>query len=310
MNWIGRAWEVFDYAVTAALVGLWRHRFMTGATVLTTALMLLMLNVFVVLVTHLNVALEALEHRVNVIAYIREDAPPGKVRELQSSLQNRSDVLEVIYVTKDEALARLREHFADRAELLAMVADNPLPASLEIRARDPDSLKNIVSLLETKVGPESVLEEVALQEDIVERLLSLTTATRVAGVAMTGGIGGRQPVYRHQHHSHRRVFPPSRDRSDETGGRNGLVCTLALRLRGDALWVVGFTADAADRRPGLRSGRGELLGAPVVLTGRARSTVRHQAGADDDGGRNCTRRCGELHLGAPVPGSVGHDRPA
>ena len=188
MNWIGRAWEMFDYAVMAALVGLWRHRFMTGATVLTTALMLLMLNVFVVLVTHLNVALEALEHRVNVIAYIREDAPPGKVRELQSSLQNRSDVLEVIYVTKDEALARLREHFADRAELLAMVADNPLPASLEIRARDPDSLKNIVSLLETKVGPESVLEEVALQEDIVERLLSLTTATRVAGVAMTGGL--------------------------------------------------------------------------------------------------------------------------
>ena len=188
MNWIGRAWEVFDYAVTAALVGLWRHRFMTGATVLTTALMLLMLNVFVVLVTHLNVALEALEHRVNVIAYIREDAPPGKVRELQSSLQNRSDVLEVIYVTKDEALARLREHFADRAELLAMISDNPLPASLEIRARDPGSLQNIVSLLETKVGPESVLEEVALQEDIVERLLSLTTATRVAGVAMTGGL--------------------------------------------------------------------------------------------------------------------------
>ena len=188
MNWIGRAWEVFDYAVTAALVGLWRHRFMTGATVLTTALMLLMLNVFVVLVTHLNVALEALEHRVNVIAYIREDAPPGKVRELQSSLQNRSDVLEVIYVTKDEALARLREHFADRAELLAMVSDNPLPASLEIRARDAGSLQNIVSLLETKVGPESVLEEVALQEDIVERLLSLTTATRVAGVAMTGGL--------------------------------------------------------------------------------------------------------------------------
>ena len=188
MNWIGRAWEVFDYAVTAALVGLWRHRFMTGATVLTTALMLLMLNVFVVLVTHLNVALEALEHRVNVIAYIREDAPPGQVRELQSSLQNRSDVLEVIYVTKDEALARLREHFADRAELLAMVSDNPLPASLEIRARNPESLENIVSLLETKVGPESVLEEVALQEDIVERLLSLTTATRVAGVAMTAGL--------------------------------------------------------------------------------------------------------------------------
>ena len=188
MNWIGRAWEVFDYAVTAALVSLWRHRFMTGATVLTTALMLLMLNVFVVLVTHLNVALEALEHRVNVIAYIREDAPPGKVLELRRSLQNRSDVLEVIYVTKDEALARLREHFADRSELLDMVSDNPLPASLEVRARNPESLENIVSLLETKVGPESVLEEVALQEDIVERLLSLTTATRVAGVAMTGGL--------------------------------------------------------------------------------------------------------------------------
>ena len=133
MNWIGRAWEVFDYAVTAALVGLWRHRFMTGATVLTTALMLLMLNVFVVLVTHLNVALEALEHRVNVIAYIREDAPPGKVRELQSSLQNRSDVLEVIYVTKDEGAGpAARALRRPGRSYWQWVADNPLPASLEI----------------------------------------------------------------------------------------------------------------------------------------------------------------------------------
>ncbi len=191
MNWIGRAWEVFDYAVVAALVGLWRHRFMTGATVLTTALMLLMLNVFVVLVTHLNVALEALEQRVNVIAYIREDAPPGEVLDLRRTLQNRSDVLEVIYVTKDEALARLREHFADRSELLDMVSDNPLPASLEIRARDPENLGAIVSLLRANSIAEredAVLEEVALQEDIVEHLLRLTTATRVAGVAMTGGL--------------------------------------------------------------------------------------------------------------------------
>lgn len=191
MNWIGRAWEVFDYAVVAALLGLWRHRFMTGATVLTTALMLLMLNIFVVLVTHLNVALEALEHRVNVIAYIREDAPPGEVLALRRTLRNRSDVLEVIYVTKDEALARLREHFADRSELLDMVADNPLPASLEIRARDPENLSAIVSLLRANsvsAREDAVLEEVTLQEDIVERLLSLTTATRIAGVAMTGGL--------------------------------------------------------------------------------------------------------------------------
>ncbi len=184
MSWIGRAWELFDYAVMAALLGLWRHRFMTGATVLTTALMLLMLNVFVVLVTHLNVALEALEHRVNVIAYIREDAPPGEVLALRNNLLGRSDVLEVVYVTKDEALARLREHFADRAELLDMVSDNPLPASLEIRARDPENLSAIVSLLRAN----SVLEEVTLQEDVVERLLRLTTATRLAGVAMTGGL--------------------------------------------------------------------------------------------------------------------------
>ncbi|MAG36573.1 MAG: hypothetical protein CL878_10075 [Dehalococcoidia bacterium] len=184
MSWIGRAWEVFDYAVTAALLGLWRHRFMTGATVLTTALMLLMLNIFVVLVTHLNVALDALEQRVNVVAYIREDAPPGEVLTLRDLLLRRSDVLQVIYVTKDEAMARLREHVADRAELLAMVPGNPLPASLEIRARDPRNLDAIVSLL--RAAP--VLEEVTLQEDVVERMLRLTTATRAAGLVMTGGL--------------------------------------------------------------------------------------------------------------------------
>lgn len=184
MGWVSRAWEIFDYAVTAALLGVWRHRLMTGATVLTTALMLLMLNIFVVLVTHLNIALDALEQRVNVIAYIREDAPPGEVLSLRDHLLERSDVLEITYVTKDDAMVNLRQHFADRAELLTMVAGNPLPASLEIRARDPRNLDAIITLL--RATP--VLEEVTLQEDVVERLLKLTTSTRTAGLFMTGGL--------------------------------------------------------------------------------------------------------------------------
>ena len=185
MNWLDRGWEVTRYAVTSAVVSLWRHRAMTGATVLTTAVMLLMLNIFVVLVSHLNVALAGLERRVNVIAYVRDDAPPSEVVALRDQLRQSPDVLDVIYVTKEAAMARLREHFADRQELLAMVPGNPLPASLEIRARNPSQLSTLVATLRTS----PVLEEVALQEDVVDRMLRLTTAARAIGFVMTVGLG-------------------------------------------------------------------------------------------------------------------------
>ncbi len=52
-------------------------------------------------------------------------------------LRADANVLEVSYLSKEQAMSRLKTQLADRAELLEMVQGNPLPASIEVRLRDP-----------------------------------------------------------------------------------------------------------------------------------------------------------------------------
>ena len=184
MRRLARLAEVTRYAVNAALVSFWRHRTMSLAAVFAAAVMMLMLNGFVVVVSNLNVALGALEQKVNLIAYLKEDVSEPDATALADRLRSHADVLEVTYLTKDAAMARLKAQLADRTELLDMVSGNPLPASIEVRLRDPARLAALAATLRG----EQRVEEVALQQDVVDNLLRLTRFARLAGLATVGAL--------------------------------------------------------------------------------------------------------------------------
>src|SRR5919204_3296540 len=121
MRRLARLAEVTRYAVNAALVSFWRHRTMSAAAVFAAAVMMLMLNGFVVVVSNLNVALGALEQKVNVIAYLRDEVTAAEASALRDRLRANPEVLEATYLSKDDAMARLKGQLADRADLLDMV---------------------------------------------------------------------------------------------------------------------------------------------------------------------------------------------
>jgi cell division transport system permease protein len=184
MRRFARLLEVSRYAVTTALVSFWRHRTMSLAAILAAAVMMLMLNGFVVVVSNLNVAMAALEQKVNLIAYLKDEVPPAEAGQLADRLRANPEVLEVTYLTKDAAMARLKTQLADRAELLDMVTGNPLPASVEVRLRDPARIAAFTATLRA----EPRVEEVALQQDVVDNLLRITRFARLAGLVMVLGL--------------------------------------------------------------------------------------------------------------------------
>lgn len=180
-----RALEVARYAVATGLSDFWRHRMMSVATVLTAAIMLLLFDGFVTVVSHLGGTLEALEQKVNLIAYIRDDAAPSEVLAVRDRLQQNPNVLEVDFISKDAAMQRLRQQLSDRQDLLGMVQGNPLPASLEVRLRDPGGMQ----ALARRLRDDPALEEVAVQESVVDRLVALTHYARTAGAVMVLSLG-------------------------------------------------------------------------------------------------------------------------
>ncbi len=186
MRGILRAAEVGRYAVGSALVNFWRHRTMSLAAVFAAVVMMLMLNGFLIVVSNLNTAMGALEQKVNLIAYLDDGVSTEDGQRLAEKLRADPQVLEVTYLSKDDAMARLKSQLSDRADLLDMVSGNPLPASVEVRLRDPSRIASFAGTLRTQPS----VEEVALQQDVVDNLLRITGFARLAGLVMVAGLAG------------------------------------------------------------------------------------------------------------------------
>lgn len=85
------------------------------------------------------------------------------------------------FVSREEALDRLREQFGERQDLLDFVEEmNPLRHSFEIKAEEAEQVKVVAQ----EVGRIEGVAEVKYRQEVVERLFSLTRSIRIAGLVL------------------------------------------------------------------------------------------------------------------------------
>lgn len=178
--------SVAGYAIVTAVVNLYRHGTQSASAIFATVVMLLVLNGFLLLVSTLNLAIQALEQKVNVIAYLKEDVDDETGEALRDRIGTVGSVVETDYLSRAAAMARLREQLADRAELLNMVSGNHLPASVEVRVRDASEVRKVAEILRA----EQSVDEVTVPEDAVDSLVRLAQAARFGGAFTIIGFAG------------------------------------------------------------------------------------------------------------------------
>jgi cell division transport system permease protein len=175
------------FSLRRALQGFWRNGVMSVAATATMILMLLLLAGFWVIQTGLTAGLEFVEQKVQVVAELKEPAAKILVDDLTARVSAMPEVASVEYVSKDVAIARFRERQAQKGheDLTQFLDTNPLPASLQITLRDPNNYGNVVEYLKGQ----SVVDKVDPVESYVNRLLTVTTILRTAGVVILGLVG-------------------------------------------------------------------------------------------------------------------------
>jgi cell division transport system permease protein len=173
---IGRAWQ-----------GFWRNAAMSLAATATMTLMLLLLSGFWIIQAGFLASLSYVEAKVGVVADLEDGTTALEVRELEDRLQALPQVTSVEYITKDEALSRYREERAKQGQpdLTTFLAENPLPASLEVKLQSPADYGTVADYLDK----EDVVSKVQNIEDTTTRLVSITGFLRTFGVLLLAVIG-------------------------------------------------------------------------------------------------------------------------
>jgi cell division transport system permease protein len=177
------------FSLKRAWQGFWRNALMSLAATATMVLMLLLLAGFWIIQTGLLAGLEFTEQKVEVVAYLHQNATESQINALAAEIEARPDVAEVEVVTRDKALERFRESMEaqGRTDLTQQLDSNPLFASLEVKLTDPSALKAVGDALDPSEHP--LVRNVINIEDLVERLLTVTNILRTAGTVLLVAVG-------------------------------------------------------------------------------------------------------------------------
>ncbi len=173
------------YALREALAAFQRAPLLTGLSAAMVALALYVVGLFAMAVYNLRVTLDAVESRVQVVAFLEDDALAMDVDIARGELQALPEVESVRLVTKEEALAAARRDLPEFEEVFTDLDGNPLPASLEIRladySRNEESLEEVAH--QARLYP--FVEDVRFGEEWVERLFLI----RRIGAVTTALLG-------------------------------------------------------------------------------------------------------------------------
>ncbi len=167
----------------------WRQRLTTVATL--TVMLLAILAFLGLLVSNVvaEAALNSIQEKIDVSVYFKTSAPEDEILRLKKSLEGLGEVKNVEYISRDMALQIFKErHIEDTTITQAVdeLADNPLSASLNIKAKDPEQYSVIASYLKSN-SLDQYVDKVSYAEnqEVIDRLASIIRISRQAGLILT-----------------------------------------------------------------------------------------------------------------------------
>ena len=167
-------------ALREAIAGIRRAPVLSVLSVMAIGLSVFTIGLFALTAHNIDVALSDVEGRVEVVAYLRDDASEELIEIARHEIESFPEVQAARYVSKVEALYEASRELSEFSDVYSDLEVNPLPASLEISLlpdfRTPDN----VAAVADRVSAYHFVEEARYGREWVDRIYALR---RIAGGA-------------------------------------------------------------------------------------------------------------------------------
>jgi cell division transport system permease protein len=176
--------------VRSGFIGFWRNAYVSLAAIFVMTITLSVICGLMLVSELLKVSLTQIREKVDINVYMVTTANEENIFALKSSLETLPDVEEVTYTSREDALAAFRDrHKSDELTIQALeeLGENPLGASLSIRAKDPSQYESISSFLDEQrnlENPEApLIDRVNFNQNkvAIDKLTSIIDAAERSG---------------------------------------------------------------------------------------------------------------------------------
>lgn len=162
------------------------NSFLNAVTIITIALSILIVSTLVLFFLNTNDHMNSWKKGIRIIAYLKPGIVETNIVDIKNKIQKLYGVAEAGFISKEEAMKRLRGQMKRQSSLLDGLKENPLPDAFEIRLTGRSS--NIENIERLAVQLESLpeIDEVEYGRKWIGRFVKLFELFRLTGHAMSG----------------------------------------------------------------------------------------------------------------------------
>jgi cell division transport system permease protein len=144
----------------------------TVAATMTVLIGMFLLGLFIALFSWVNSWTDHVRKDVLVKVFFVQDASVSQINVVRSKVLTFPETKDVVFVSKEEALRRMKEKYPD---LTKNLSSNPLPAAFEVTPKNADQVKAIADKLQPL--PAGV-DKIDYAEKKTERILAVTNVIK------------------------------------------------------------------------------------------------------------------------------------
>lgn len=161
---------------------------LSALSVTTIAFALFVVGLFGLVALNIRSTLAEVEERVEIVAYLMRGTPVEIVAVAIGDIEAFPGVESAVYVSEEDALARAQAEMAEFQDAFDDLADNPLPAHIDVRMspgyRDAETVAQVAEWLASF----RFAEDVRFGRDWVERIDQIQRIAAVVGFVIGGAF--------------------------------------------------------------------------------------------------------------------------
>jgi len=135
----------FRFYFNEAINSLAKNWVMSIAAIVTVLVSMFILGLGMILFFNFQDAISDLRSKLEIEVFIKNTASQEEIDKLGDEINAMPEVKSVYFVSKEEALERLRESLKGNEDVLDALSGNPLPPSYEITLNDPEQIEEVAS---------------------------------------------------------------------------------------------------------------------------------------------------------------------
>ena len=168
-------------SIKTAFIAFRRAPLLSALSITTIAFSLFAFGLFGLVALNIRNALERVEERVEIRAFVAEGTSLEDITNAADSIKKFPDVLRVDLVTQEQALTRAKKELGEFSDVFESAF---LPASLDVKLkdghRDPATVKKVADELRTL----PFVDDIRFGEEWITQLYRLRNIAGVAGAAL------------------------------------------------------------------------------------------------------------------------------